>query len=84
MIDMPKFVTPPPPNIHAIQPTKFTTRVALYTKEPHVQVSLETDSHHIPQEKKIYTAEEERYKKDERKKGSNKGIKKEQRNEGKE
>lgn len=48
MMDMPKFVTPPPANIQAIQPIKFTTSVALYTEEQHIHISVETDSYHIP------------------------------------
>lgn len=31
MMAMPKFVTPPPPNIQAKQPKRFTTSVALLT-----------------------------------------------------
>lgn len=32
MIASPKLVTPPPPNIHAKQPMRFTARVALFTE----------------------------------------------------
>lgn len=34
IIASPKLVTPPPPNIHAKQPMRFTTRVAIFTVTP--------------------------------------------------
>lgn len=35
IIASPKLVTPPPPNIQAKQPIRFTASVALFTERPH-------------------------------------------------